>query len=413
MRMDAAREVRIDSLGRRGEGIVKGPEGPLFVPLTLPGERVEIEPAGAGRARLTRIIEANADRIQPFCPHFGACGGCSLQHWAEPAYRAWKRGLVRTALSQRGIEAQLGELVDAHGEGRRRVTLHACRNEGGVATGFMALRSNEIVDIAQCPVLVPGLRRTPAIATDLARLLAGNRPIDLAFTATITGIDCTLTGAREPDPSLRSRLAEQARLHGLARLSVGGEVIAGAAAPLLRFGRAEVVMPPAAFLQPTEAGELTLWETVREGLGRARKVADLFCGMGPFALRIAETAQVLGVDSDRAVIEALRQAARHTPKLKPVRAEARDLFREPLSARELSDFDAVVIDPPRQGAEAQAQELASSKVPAVLSVSCDPGTFARDAAILIAGGYRLETVRAVDQFKWTPHVECVGVFRRG
>ena len=405
-------EVRIEAVGHRGDGIAKGPDGPLFVPLALPGECVEVEPMSRDRAGLLRVLEASPERTAPFCPHFGACGGCSFQHWAEPAYRTWKRDLVRTSLRQRGVDAEVGELVDAHGEGRRRVTFHARRGETGVTTGFMALRSHALVAIDRCPVLAPALRRAPAIAYDLARLLAGSRPIDLAFTATATGIDCAVTDVREPSLALRTRLAEQMGALGLARLNVAGEVIAEAIAPLLRFGRAEVAMPPAAFLQPTEAGELALWEAVREGLGRARKVADLFCGMGPFALRIAETAQVSGFDSDKASIGALQQAARRMPKLKPVTAESRDLFREPLSARELSGFDAVVIDPPRQGAEAQARELAKSKVATVISVSCDPGTFARDAAILIGGGYRLQTVRPVDQFKWTPHLECVGLFRR-
>lgn len=405
-------EVRIEAVGHRGDGIAKGPDGPLFVPLALPGECVEVQPMSRDRAGLLRVLEASPERTAPFCPHFGACGGCSFQHWAEPAYRAWKRDLVRTSLRQRGVDAEVGELVDAHGEGRRRVTFHARRGETGVTTGFMALRSHALVAIDRCPVLAPALRRAPAMAYDLARLLAGSRPIDLAFTATATGIDCAVTGVREPSLALRTRLAEQMGALGLARLSVGGETIAEAAAPLLRFGRADVTMPPAAFLQPTEAGELALWEAVREDLGRSRKVADLFCGLGPFALRIAETAQVSAFDSDKASVGALRQAARRTPKLKPVTAEARDLFREPLSARELSGFDAVVIDPPRQGAEAQARELAKSKLATVISVSCDPGTFARDAAILIGGGYRLQTVRPVDQFKWTPHLECVGLFRR-
>ncbi|MGE0212206.1 MAG: class I SAM-dependent RNA methyltransferase [Parvibaculaceae bacterium] len=410
--MNSAREVRIESVGHRGDGIAPGTDGPLFVPLALPGEKVEVEPSGAGRARLIRVVEASPDRVEPFCPHFGACGGCAVQHWGEPPYRAWKRDLVRIPLRQRGIDTEVGDLVDAHGEGRRRATFHARKTEGGIAVGFMALRSNAIVDIARCPVLSPALARAPAIAHDLAQLLAGARPIDIAFTATATGIDCAVSGARAPGLALRTRLAEQVRMHGLARLSLGGEVVAETAAPLLRFGRAEVVAPPAAFLQPTEAGELALWEAVREGVGRARKVADLFCGMGPFTFRIAEAAQVSGFDSDRASIAALQQAARRTSKLKPVTTEARDLFREPLSARELASFDVVVIDPPRQGAEAQAREIARSKVPVVVSVSCDPGTFARDAAILLAGGYRLRSVRPVDQFKWTPHVECVGVFRR-
>ncbi|HHY51025.1 MAG TPA: RNA methyltransferase, partial [Alphaproteobacteria bacterium] len=177
-------------------------------------------------------------------------------------------------------------------------------------------------------------------------------------------------------------------------------------------GRAIVAIPAGSFLQATAAAEATLAGLVLDAVGKARSVADLFSGVGPFALRLAETARVAAFDADRAAIAALATAVRHTQGLKPVTAAVRDLFRAPLLPAELEGIDAVVLDPPRAGAEAQSRELARARLPTVVAVSCDPRSFARDAAILLAGGYRLEAVTPVDQFAWSPHVEIVGVFRR-
>jgi 23S rRNA (uracil1939-C5)-methyltransferase len=235
---------------------------------------------------------------------------------------------------------------------------------------------------------------------------------DVALTVTDTGLDASVKAERGIKDRELARLADLLGALGLARLSVNGEVIATAVTPRLAIGRAEVALPPGGFLQATAEGEAVLARLVREAVGKAKSVADLFCGIGPFALRLAERGRVEAYDSDRAAIVALNAAVRSASGLKPVVAAARDLFREPLVPNEMKDFEAVVFDPPRAGAEAQCRQLARSKVPVVIAVSCDAQSFARDAEILLAGGYRLRGVQPVDQFKWSAHVEVVAHFAR-
>ena len=343
------------------------------------------------------------DRATPFCPYFGSCGGCTLQDYGPASYLALKQELVESALRNAHVTATVEPPIEAHGNGRRRATLHARGN----AVGYMQARSHDLLDIAQCPILVPALQqRAPALTRAIAATIGD---CDVALTATATGLDVAVKTERKIKPEKLTLLAQRS---DLARLSLNGEVVIEARPPALRMGKAMVELPIASFLQATAMAEAELARLVLDGVDAAKSVADLFCGLGPFALRLAERAKVSAFDSDRAAIAALIRAVHHTQGLKPVTAAARDLFREPLVPVELKGVDAVVLDPPRAGAEAQARELAKSKVPTVVSVSCEPRTFARDAAILIAGGYRLGRVTPVDQFAWSRHVEMVGVFRR-
>lgn len=395
-------EVLIDSLGQHGDGVAEIGLDRVFVPFTLPGERVEITREGE-RGTLLRIIEPSADRAEPISPYFGTCGGCALQHMNPQTYAAFKRGLVVTALAHAEVETVVEPLIDATGIGRRRATLHMRK----AAAGYMRAKSHEVLDIDACPILVPVLsRNAPRIARAL-HTLAGDG--DVSFTATDTGLDMSVKSERKLKPA---QLGEFARTHKLARLTFNGDPVFMAHPPAVKMGRSLVEIPPASFLQATEAAEATLARLVVEGVGKAKAVADLFSGVGPFALRLAETARVYAADNDRQAIAALVKAFNHTQGLKPVEANARDLFRDPLAPIELAPFDAVVFDPPRAGAEAQCRELARSKVKTVVAVSCDPKTFARDAAILIAGGFQLDRVTPVDQFAYSTHVEVVGVFRR-
>ena len=408
-----AEEVRIARLGARGDGVVDTPTGQVFVPYALAGEDVTIERDG-GRGHLVEILSASPERVVPFCPYFGRCGGCATQHMTALSYRTWKEENVRRALRTAGIEMPIEGLIDAHGEGRRRVTLHA-RHPGPLpSVGFMAARSHEVIEIDHCPIAEAMLsRHAPIVAAKLAASLAATRkPLDIQITATDSGLDVDLRGLGPLKDSERPRLADLAAELDLARLSLHGETIVERRAPVVRMGRAAVVLPPGSFLQATRLGEETLARLAAEACGNARAIADLFSGCGPFSLRLAERAKVHAVEADRCAIAALDKAARSTAGLRQVTSEVRDLFRRPLLSPELTKFDAVVLDPPRAGAEAQARQLATAKVPLVVSVSCDPGTFARDAAILIAGGYRLERVATVDQFKYSPHVELVGVLRQ-
>jgi 23S rRNA (uracil1939-C5)-methyltransferase len=404
--------LAIDHMGHRGDGVAHSPDGSVFVPYSLPGETVEAERKG-DRANIVSLIEASPERVEPICPHFGTCGGCAVQHWREESYRAWKRDLVVSALAQARIEAPVGELIDAHGEGRRRAVLHARRGGRKVlVVGFTGRRSHMVVPIDQCPIFAPPLERALAIAWKLAEPLEpGGKPLDLHFTATDVGLDVDVRGSGPLEPAVIEALGAVAREEKLARVTRHGEIVAQLTEPVLKIGKASVVPPPGVFLQPTAAGEAALASLVLEAVGNVKRVADLFSGIGTFALRLAENAQVLAVDSDDGAIAALNKA-KHAPGLKPIETKARDLFRSPLTAGEIVPCKVVVLDPPRQGAEAQARELGHSGANRIVYVSCNPASFARDAEILIAAGFRLERVVPVDQFRYSAHIELVGVFTR-
>ena len=410
----------IARLGHRGDGVVDAPAGPIYVPYALPGETVEAEAiAGGARAKPDRRHLLHVDvprphRIAPICRHFAACGGCAVQHLNEAHYRAWKRDLVVGALAEVGIAAAVGDLVDAHGAGRRRAVFHARRGSHGVLeVGFAAPRAHQVVAIDHCPVLAPGLAHAIAAAWAIAETLeAQTKPLDIQVTESDAGLDVDLRGSGPLPPMLMARLAQVAQAQHLARLTRHGELVAQAAPPRLRIGRADVVLPPGAFLQATRAGEEFLAQFVCAHVGQARTVADLFAGVGPFALRLAERSNVTAVDSDAPALAALAQAAAGTRGLKPVVTQRRDLLRRPLVAAEIARFDAVVLDPPRQGALAQAQALAAAAVPVIVAISCNPATFARDAKILLEGGYRLVAVTPVDQFRYAAHVEIAARFER-
>ncbi len=409
-------EVRlvIERLGRRGEGVARHEASPVYVPYALPGETVLAERDGE-RAHVVELLAPRPDRVEPICPYYGVCGGCAVQTLPESDYAAWKRGLVVTALARAGLEVPVASLVDAHGLGRRRATFHARLEQVRAAprVGFMQARAHTIVDLAFCPILAPAMAGALPAARRIAAILSqAGKPLDVLVTATETGLDLDLRGLGRADEAQRRALVAAAAGLDLARLSNHGEVLVEARAPVLRMGRALLAMPPGAFLQATAEGETALASRVVAGVGEARTIADLFCGVGTFALRLAESASVMAIDSEPHAVAALVRAAAGTAGLRQPRTEVRDLVKRPLSAAELSGVAAVVFDPPRAGAAAQAAEIARSGVPRVVAVSCDPGTFARDAATLVAGGYRMESIVPVDQFRYSAHVELVAVFTR-
>jgi 23S rRNA (uracil1939-C5)-methyltransferase len=400
----------IARLGHRGDGVAAGAEGEIYVPGALPGETVDVEEVAGhpDRRRLVDIDHPSAQRVLPICPHFGVCGGCAVQHLVFAGYRAWKRGLVVEALLRAGLDAPVAELIDAHGDGRRRAVFHARSGARDVLeVGFSAARAHRIVAIDRCPVLTPKLDGAIAAAWVIAEALApAQKPLDIHVTATDTGLDVDVRGSGPLTPAQMTVLARIAGEHDLARLTRHGELIALSRTPSVQMGKAVVALPPAAFLQATEEGETILSRLVLDACAGAAKVADLFAGVGPFALRLAERARISAVDDDDDALAALKRAAA-APGLKPVVVERRDLFRQPLTATELKGFDAVVFDPPRQGADMQAREIAASGVALVVAVSCNPATFARDMRELARGGYRLTAVTPVDQFRYSAHVEIV------
>jgi 23S rRNA (uracil1939-C5)-methyltransferase len=409
-------QLHISRLGHRGDGVADTPDGAVYVPYTLSGETVTVERVAGhpDRRHLLRVDKPSHERAAPVCKHFGSCGGCALQHWSLAEYHLWKRSLVAEALAQSGIVAPVADLIDAHGAGRRRAVFHARLGPHDVLeVGFTAPRAHHIVPIDDCPILAPGLAGAVRVAWAIAEVLqSARKPLDIQVTATDSGLDTDVRGSGMVAAERLTALAKVAETHKLARLTRHGELVAQRTQPLLRVGRADVPLPPGAFLQATAEGEETLARLIAEHIGKARRIADMFTGIGTFALRLAESAQVAAADSEPAAIKALQQAAGRASGLKPIDAQVRDLFRRPFMTSELRNFDAVVFDPPRQGAEAQARELGKSAVPVVIAVSCDANTFARDANILVNAGYRLATVTPIDQFRYSHHVEIVAKFTR-
>jgi 23S rRNA (uracil1939-C5)-methyltransferase len=408
--------IAIDHVGHRGDGVALVDGRTVYVPYTLGGETAEVEavPGHPDRGHLLRIESASPERITPFCPHFGICGGCAIQHWEAERYRAWKRQIVVETLAQAKLDCAVAPLIDAHGLGRRRMTLHARIGSHDVLkVGFTAAHSHDIIPIDRCPILDPGLSGALDAGWAVAEpLISIGKPLDIQITATDNGLDVDVRGSGPLPAAMIARLSDIAEQHGLARLTRHGELVLMRTQPTIAIGSAQVMLPPGSFLQATVAGEETLAALVSEYAGRAKHIADLFCGVGPFALRLAAKARISAFDNDAGAIAALRKAATGTPGLKPLKAEARDLFRRPLIREELRDCDAVVFDPPRQGAQAQSLQLAASKVAVVVAVSCNAATFARDARILVDGGYTIEIVTPVDQFRHTAHVELVAKFTR-
>jgi 23S rRNA (uracil1939-C5)-methyltransferase len=404
-------ELEIARLGRHGDGADAA--GEVFAPLSLPGERVRGE-VRDGRLERPEVLTPSPERAAPPCPHFGTCGGCALQHASDAFVAEWKRARILEALAARGLEAEVAETVTSPPRTRRRAVFSARRTKSGATLGFHARREARIVEIEDCHVLSPDLLAAREPLRALA-VLAGTRKGELKFavTATQTGLDLDATGGKPLDGPLRLKLGGWAAEAGVARLTWEGERIAMPRPPVLTLGGARVVPPPGAFLQATPEGEAALLAAAREAVGDADPVADLFAGLGTFALPLAGQAEVHAVEGEAALVDAMETAWRGTGgRLKRLSAERRDLFRRPLTPGELKPFGAVVVDPPRAGARAQAEALAESAVPRIAALSCNPETFARDARILADGGYRLDWVRPVDQFRWSAHVELAAAFSR-
>ncbi len=406
------KELKITDLGHRGDGVAHTDQGPVYVSGALPGETVRASVSN-GRADRPVIETPSPHRIAPICSHFQKCGGCSIQHLGEHPYLDWKRSLVERALSDRGLEAHVGATVPATANGRRRAVLSATRAGRHTLLGYHEKASSRLVEISECPVLDPAIvTALPGLRDLSAEILPRKGELRLTVLNTTAGLDVALdkadTAYDRKIPSLSARTIDL----GLARLSVNGEVILEARPPLLDMDGIGVVPPPGGFTQATIAAEQTLSRLVLEGVGKAKRLADLFSGIGTFALRLAQIANVHAVEGDAAALAAFDQALRKARGLKKVTFEKRDLFRRPLVREELEPFDAVVFDPPRAGAQTQAEQLAMSGVKTIVAVSCNPATLARDLRSLTDGGYVLQTVTPVDQFLFSPHIEVVAILSR-
>lgn len=408
-------DVTIERIGHEGDGVARVDDATIFVPFTVPGDRVRIAIDGA-RGRVLARLADGPDRAVPVCRHFSVCGGCQLQHLREHAYAAWKRAQVAAALAQRGLaDAPVDDLTLVPPGTRRRAALAFQRTEAGTLLGFRRLRSRALVDMEECAVLMPAIvARLGGLRRWLGTVFAPGAQGMLAILHTEGGLDVAFSLSRPPEGlrRLRLALAEGAQALDLARVSLEGEVVAERKPPIVRIAGLALVPPPGAFLQASAEAERTLTEHVLAGVGAARRIADLFAGLGTFSLALARNASVHAVDAEEDLLAALVKTARHAQGLKPVTTECRDLFRAPLDAKALSRFDAVVFDPPRAGARAQAEAIAGSNIGRVVAVSCNPASFARDARILVDGGFTLDWVRPVDQFLWSAQIELVAQFSR-
>ncbi|WP_292131965.1 RNA methyltransferase, partial [Mesorhizobium sp.] len=313
----------------------------------------------------------------------------------------------------KGIDCEIGELVACAPRSRRRVVLAARRTETGMLLGFNRHLSPEIISISECPISLPEIVAALGPLKALAGLIcATTKSFRMAVTVTASGLDVAAHDPGKLGEHQRRIASNFVIAQGFARLSIDDEIVIEPRKPVVMFGSVAVAVPPGAFLQATEAAEQTMAEIVGGHLKRAKKVADLFAGCGSFALRLAAKSEVHAVEGDAAALSALDRGSRFATGIKRVTGERRDLFRRPLTFKELNAFDGLVFDPPRAGAEDQSKQIARSDVPFVAAVSCNPVTLARDLRILIDGGYSLKSVTPIDQFLWSSHVEAVALLEK-
>ncbi len=398
-------QYKIDRLGHQGDGIA---EGPVYVPGALPGEIVQGTLDGSV-LRDAKIIEPSSDRVRPPCSHAKSCGGCQLQHASDDFVAKWKMEVVERALAAHGITTQMRPILTSPAQSRRRAAFSAKRTKKAAIAGFHKKQSDIVIAIPNCQLVHPDVMAALPLVEELA-VVGGSRKGEISVLVTLTdnGLDLSVSGGKPIDDALRITLSDLTRKYNIARISWDDEIALQREKPILRLGNAPVSPPPGAFLQATKDGEATLVAAVQEIVGSGKRVADLFAGCGTFALPLAEKAEVLAVEGDKAMTHALEEGWRQGKNLKKLTPLARDLFRNPLLPDELAKMDALVIDPPRAGAEAQVAQIAKSDVPVIAHVSCNPTTFARDCGTLIAAGYQLDWVQTVDQFRWSTHVEVVG-----
>lgn len=409
--------LTVESLGAQGDGIAEHAGEPVFLPFAVPGDVVRAELGvrrGGGReGRIVERLVAGTGRVEPVCPHFGQCGGCALQHLGPDAYRAVKLGALHAALRRVGLNPGVVQPLRTPDPARRRAALGLVRPATGPAIiGFRERFRPRIVDMRECAVLEPRLLAlVDPLRREAASLLAPGAVAEIMLTGTDSGVDMLVRAGEQPGLAALEALARLAAEHDIARIvwRCRGEAIpiAEHRPPRVMLSGVAVPFPPGGFLQASVAAEAILVAEVTAAIGDARPALDLYAGLGTFALALARAGAVHAVEGDAEAVAALSRAA--PPSLT---VEHRNIERDPLAGDALLPYAAAVFDPPRSGAARQAAALAASRLATIVAVSCNPATFARDAAVLTGGGYRLERVVPVDQFAWTPHLELVAVFRR-
>lgn len=414
--------LTIDHLGREGDGVARTEEGPVFIPYTLPGETVRAY-VDKDRGEIIEILEQSEDRIEPACRHFGTCGGCSLQHMKSESYLAWKRQQVENVLRKNGISFPVPDPIPVAPGTRRRAALSFKAAKDGVHIGFHARKSNEIVSPEECPILHPLLeeqlvpRKTGKKSiSNLGRLAAlairAKREDRMVVTLGQNGVTIEATGRspgnnRQQQEEMWDATAPFWKVmlnNELASVDQGNDVVES--------GGFELSVPSGAFLQATSVAEAALVDHAVSFLKGCKSCADLFCGIGTFTLPMAKFATVLAVETEQTALDALNKTASRTKRIKRIKTLRRDLYKHPMSHIELKKIDGVLFDPPRAGASAQCEQLVKSGVGRVAAISCNPVSFARDARILIDGGFEMKSLQPVDQFLWSPHIELAATFER-
>ncbi len=402
--------VTIERLGAKGDGVARSEGTDRFIAGALPGETWEIGDGAPPR----RVTDSPARRVAP-CRHFGTCGGCMSQHMNDALYNEWKTAIVREAFAHRGLVADVRPVLRLPLQTRRRAFLGIERRGADVVIGFREEGQHALVNMDECLLLDAAIVAALPHFKAMAKIAMPDRTSGrLVVTRLDAGLDVAFdNGHKMLKPDERAQLAGLADSARIARLVVAGDPIVVRAEPRLALSGVEVDVPPSLFLQAVPEAERVMIDLVTAALPKkAKRVADLFSGLGTFTFPLARRVQVTAFDSDRRAIQVLEAAVRRASGLKPIEARVRDLFREPLSPKELENFDAVVLDPPRAGAAEQAERLARSKVPVVIAVTCAPATLARDARTLIDAGFKMGPVHPIDQFIFSPHVEAVTVFQR-
>ncbi|WP_068006040.1 class I SAM-dependent RNA methyltransferase [Pseudovibrio axinellae] len=408
--------LRISRLAHKGDGVAETETGQIFVPFTLEGELVSAKVQGQ-RAELKEVIEPSEQRIAPVCKHYGACGGCSLQHMGEASYKEFKRQHVIDALAARALDVPVDDVVLCDKGSRRRAVFAAVKAGHKVLFGYHTAKSNMLVDIEECPVIAPEiLKAVPGLRKLAGEILSHKGELKFTVTTTQSGLDVAITGMGKNKEKRYFDLSQAAVANNLARLTVDGETIIEIRAPLLVMSGVSIPIPAGGFIQAALSAEQAMGKLLEEGLSGCKRVADLFSGAGTLSFKIAQKSNVHAVESEASSLKSLMQGLRQAQGLKKVTSERRDLFRRPIVAKELDNFgkgyDGVVFDPPRAGALAQAQELAKSPVKKIVAVSCSPASFARDLRVLVDGGYKIKRVVPIDQFLYSPHVEVVALLER-
>ena len=419
-------EAEVTQLGHSGDGVTQAGERRIFVAFAAPGDRlrIELDAGGQDRAAIVQILHPGAARVTAPCRHFTQCGGCALQHLSGPFVADWKRQQIVDALAHRGLhDTVVRSTLTMPPASRRRAAFTAEHGRDGIQIGFLARMSKRLVPVSECTVLDKRIMQAlPGLTQLLAPVLRAGQSARLLVTWTETGLDVDVqigSGKKsEPNLRLRTLLAASADRLDLARLSWNGVILLERRKPQIILGGTLVCPPPGAFLQASIEGEAALTALVLEALGekmlraRGTRILDLFAGCGTFTFPVAPYARVHAVEGDRAMTNAIREAANRRQGLKQVEASHRDLQRGPLSPDELAPYSAVIFDPPKAGARAQAGQIAASKVGTVIAISCAPASFARDARILVDAGFKLCWVAPVDQFRWSAEVELAALFRR-